>query len=258
MSDARSDFTAGFVSRHALAASVLAQAFAPRDPDFAPADIKQRASGKAKPKSPVGFAPQQPEEAGPKHFEPADRDANPTEGWDPFDPDPNQQEATGFVDPVAAAHAAGHAEGKAAALAEAAEEAARNRALIEGIVAALGNGDRYDRETMAAQLRQTVLLLVKRIVGETEIDAALLAARIETAADMLADAAESALLRVHPDDVALLEDRLPKNVFAAGDAQVKRGSFVLESASTIVEDGPDLWLEQLGQAIDRIAVPPLC
>jgi flagellar assembly protein FliH len=30
---------------------------------------------------------------------------------------------------------------------------------------------------------------------------------------------------------------------------------VLESASTIVEDGPELWLEQLAQAIDRVAVP---
>ena len=29
----------------------------------------------------------------------------------------------------------------------------------------------------------------------------------------------------------------------------KRGSFVLESASTVVEDGPDLWLDQLATAI---------
>src|SRR3546814_10579014 len=74
---------------------------------------------------------------------------------------------------------------------------------------------------------------------------------------MLADAAESALLRVNPADVALLDGKLPKNVFAAGDEGVQRGAFVLEAASTIVEDGPDLWLEQLGQALDRIAVPPL-
>jgi flagellar assembly protein FliH len=44
-------------------------------------------------------------------------------------------------------------------------------------------------------------------------------------------------------------------VFAVGDVHVARGSFVLESASTIVEDGPELWLEQLAQAIDRVAVP---
>ncbi len=263
MSDARRadvqpDFTAGFASRHELAAHILAQAFAPRERDFAPSDIKQRAGGRNKTNGPVGFAPQETADATPRHFAPADRDANPTEGWDPFDPDPNQQDAAGFVDPVAAAHAAGHAEGKAAALAEAAEAGLRDRALIEGIAAALGNGERYDRERMAAQLRQTVLLLVRRLVGEAEIDGALLARRIDAATDMLADAAESALLRVNPADVALLDGKLPKNVFAAGDEGVQRGAFVLESASTIVEDGPDLWLEQLGQAIDRIAVPPLC
>ncbi|PMY02631.1 flagellar biosynthesis protein FliH, partial [Pseudomonas sp. MPR-R2A5] len=72
---------------------------------------------------------------------------------------------------------------------------------------------------------------------------------------LLTDVTESAMLRVHPDDVALLEGKLPRQIFAVGDASVARGSFVLESASTIVEDGPDLWLEQLAQAIDHVAVP---
>jgi len=36
---------------------------------------------------------------------------------------------------------------------------------------------------------------------------------------------------------------------------VERGGFVLESASTIVEDGPELWLEQMAQAIERVAMP---
>ena len=54
---------------------------------------------------------------------------------------------------------------------------------------------------------------------------------------------------------ALLEGRLPATIFAVGDAAIARGSFVMESASTIVEDGPELWLDQLAQAIDRVAVP---
>ena len=55
--------------------------------------------------------------------------------------------------------------------------------------------------------------------------------------DMLSDAKEAAMLRVHPDDVALLAERLPQTVFPVGDPNVERGGFVLESASTIVEDG---------------------
>src|SRR3546814_1166291 len=75
MSDARRadvqpDFTAGFASRHELAAHILAQAFAPRERDFAPSDIKQRAGGRNKTNGPVGFAPQETGDATPRHFAP--------------------------------------------------------------------------------------------------------------------------------------------------------------------------------------------
>ena len=53
----------------------------------------------------------------------------------------------------------------------------------------------------------------------------------------------------------LLADALPKSIFAAADPHLARGSFVLESASTLVEDGPDLWLSQLAQAIERVPLP---
>ena len=121
-------------------------------------------------------------------------------------------------------------------------------------IAALAT-DRLDRDRVATQLRQTVLLLVGKLVGEIGISPDLLAGRIESATELLADSAEAALLRLHPDDVALIEGTLPKSIFAAGDPNVARGSFVLESASTIVEDGPAMWLDQLASAIDRVAVP---
>jgi flagellar assembly protein FliH len=122
-------------------------------------------------------------------------------------------------------------------------------------VDALGAAGRVDRDRIARQLRQTVMLLVAKLVGEAGVSAELLAARVAAATDLLADAAESAMLRVHPADVALLEGRLPDTIFAVGDAAVARGAFVLESASTVVEDGPELWLEQMAAAIERAAVP---
>lgn len=240
-----SEFQPGFASRHAAAASALSAAFAlPRG--FEAIDLKA-------PAAPRAFSPQ--DAGGPRHFAPHDPDSNPTEGWDPLDPSTSQPEHDAFVDPVAAAHAAGYAEGMAAALARDAADSGRDRAFVEALGEALGRGRGFDRERLALQLRQTVLLLVGRLVGEVGVSGELLAGRIESAVDCLADAAESALLRVHPDDVALLEGRLPKTLFAVGDAAVARGSFVLESASTIVEDGPDQWLEQLSQAIERAAVP---
>lgn len=243
-----SGFVAGFAARHDTAAQLLAHAFAPPT-GFSPADMRDRAT---RPRAaPTGFAAQ----SGPKHFSPADKDANPTEGWDPLDP---ASEAETFLDPLAAAHAAGYAEGMATAATTAQESGARDRALLIELAAALSGNDRLDRDKVAAQLRQTVLFLVSKLVGEIGVSPDLLAHRIEAAADLLADSAEAALLRVHPDDVALLDGKLPKSIFAAGDPNVARGSFILESASTIVEDGPEMWLDQLAHAIERVAMPPRC
>lgn len=240
MSDAASGFTAGYAGRHAAAADVLQAAFAP-PLGFAPRDPRARAHGGNGGK--------------PRHFSPANPATNPTEGWNPLDPDAAPPE---FVDPVEAARAAGYADGLAdAALAAGAGES-RDQQLLAELVAALRAGSQLDRERMARKLRQTVLVLVTKLVGEAGISADLLAGRVESAAELLADAAESALLRLHPDDVALVEGKLPKTVFAVSDAALTRGSFVLESASTLVEDGPQLWLEQLAEAIDRVPVPPLC
>jgi len=250
-----SDFTAGFVARHEAVAQALHQAFEVPPEGFAPADPRTWAAGRADRASrtgPVSFSPQSD---GPRHFSPADPNSNPTEGWDPFEAADAAPAPTPFVDPIATAHAAGFAEGMATAIAEIGETAGRDRVLLDQLGEALRHESRLDREVMARQLRQTVMFLVSRLIGETGISPDILAGRIDAAAEMLADSAESALLRVNPEDVALLEGKLPKTVFAVGDANVLRGSFVLESASTIVEDGPELWLEQLAQAIDRVAVP---
>ncbi len=242
-----SEFTAGFSSRGQGVAEALKAAFAPRVAGFAPADLRDRVA-----RGPVSFAPQAAGEAGPRHFTPADPDTNPTEGWDPFEA---AATATPFVDPIEAAQSAGYAEGVAAAQAELAVTGERDRTLLASLAQALQSDDRIDRDAVAQRLRQTVLFLVTRLVGEVGIAPDLLARRIEAATDLLSDAAESAILHVHPDDVALLEGKLPRQIFAVGDASLTRGSFQLESAATIVEDGPELWLEQLAHAIDRVAVP---
>ena len=253
MFDVRGDavgFAAGFASRHDTAANVLAAAFAPTG-GFAAVDMRG-ARDAAAPVEPVTFAPQ----AGPRHFSPADPTSNPTEGWDMMDP--GNAHDTAFVNPLEAAHSAGYAEGLAAAAAASAEVAERDRALLANLAAAIGSGDRIDREQVAQRLRQTVLFLVTKLVGEVGIAPDLMAARIAAASELLADAGEPALLRVNPDDVGLLDGHLPNSIFPAGDASIARGTFVLESASTIVEDGPELWLQQLAEAIDRVPVPPLC
>ncbi|MEH3045767.1 FliH/SctL family protein [Sphingomonas adhaesiva] len=188
----------------------------------------------------------------PRHFAPADRDTNPTQGWDPLDA---QAEGATFIDPLETARAEGYEDGVAAATLAARAEAERDRAMLDTLVMELKAGGAIDRGALAEKLRHTVLALVRQVVGDAGVSADLLGTRVAAAAELLADASESAMLRVHPDDVALLDGKLPETIFAVGDAAVARGSFVLEAASTIVEDGPELWLEQLAGAIDRVAVP---
>lgn len=232
------EFVAGFASRHDQAGAALRRAFAAKSEAFSPRDMTPE--------------PPPAPDARPRHFEPADRDEDPTEGWDPFD---TTQQPSGFVDPIATAKALGYEEGVAAAMAQFAANAGRDRALIDGLTAAINDDRRVDRDRLAGHLRQTVMQLVRQLVGEAGIDADLLNRRVVLAAGMLADDAESAVLRLNPEDMPLVDGHLPSNIFAAGDIKVERGHFVLESAATIVEDGPDLWIEQLAQAIDRAALP---
>lgn len=254
-----SEFVVGLSGRHAGAAK-LAGAIA-ATAGFEAVDLRV---GWAKPPSapdaadgatPRSFAPQAP--GGPRHFAPLDPDANPTEGWNPFDADGGAPEGDGFVDPIEAARAAGYAEGAAAAQAAQAAERGGLDAFGRALAAAFADEARVDRDQVARQLRQTVMYLVTRLVGETGVSADLLNQRVGAAVDLLADAAESAILRLHPDDMALVDGKLPKTVFAVADAALERGAFALESASTIIEDGPSQWLEQLAQAVDRVG-PPQC
>lgn len=243
-------FAAGFVPRHDAASIARLALIAPDD--FAPADIKARASGRGhngagEPVTPRSFSPQP---VAPRSRDEADAD----------DADEEAIEARhdGFVDPIAAARAAGFAEGVTHAHALAAEADDARAALATALAAELARAGRVDRETLARHLRETVMFLVTRMVGEIGVSAELLAARVAAAADLLADGAEAAVLRLHPDDAALIAGALPGHLHAVADAGLARGSFVIEAASTIIEDGPDRWLEQLGAAIERIALPPSC
>ena len=230
-------FVAGLSARHDADVVRLRRVFDERPVGFAPADliarIEEAFAARGEPTAPLHDAVPTVEEV--------------------FAPQP----AAPAFDPIEAARQEGYAAGYSAAAAVRDKEIANERALIEGLASALRSDDRIDRERITRQLRQTVLHLVSAIVGETGVSPDLLAERVEAAAELLADDSESAVLRINPADVALLDGRLPPTIFAVGDAQIGRGAFVLEAASTIVEDGPELWLEQLTAALDKVAVPPV-
>ncbi|MEH3102795.1 MAG: flagellar biosynthesis protein FliH [Sphingomonas phyllosphaerae] len=250
------DFVSGMPSRANAAALSRTRARSDIAPGFTPADLIARieqAFGARSP-APTGADDASDEAAGdqPRHFSPADRDADPTAGWDMMDAD---APIPACVEQIEAARIAGYHEGLADAAIAADAVVSRERALLDAVADAIKAGGAIDRIALASALRRTVTMLVTQLVGEIGVSAPLLAARVEAATDLLADASESAMLRVHPEDLPLLEGRVPGTVFPVADESVERGSFVMEAASTIVEDGPAMWLDQLSTAIERAAVP---
>jgi flagellar assembly protein FliH len=200
---------------------------------------------------PVGFSPA-PE---PKHFRPADPGLKPTAGWDPFDPLGDKPRGEAPSDAVEAARAEGFAEGMAAAERMAAERGEADAQALARIAAVLEATAAFDRDTLASCLRQTVLTLVARLVGEAGVSADLLTKRIEAAVALIADSAEPAMLRLNPEDLKLLEGHVPAPLLAVQDAAMERGGFRIETRSTAIEDGPSAWLNQLAAALDRAALP---
>jgi len=102
---------------------------------------------------------------------------------------------------------------------------------------------------LAALIAETVERLVTQIVGTVEIDKTLLQQRAETAARLIGEDTEPAKLRVHPDDLPLLDAaRIP--VPLLGDETLRRGSIVLDTGDGWIEDGPSVRLERLRAALD--------
>lgn len=207
------------------------------------------------------------EPAEPKHFRPAHPGVNPTAGWDPFDPLGEKARAATqspadpapapepAPDPLALARAEGYADGLAAAERIAAQRLEADRAALDAIAARLAELGALERDSLAARLRQTVLHLVGQMVGETGIAADRLAARVDAAAQLLAEGSEPASLRLHPDDLALLADRIPARLAAVADPALDRGAFRIETRQGAIEDGPRAWLAQLAAAIERAPLP---
>ncbi len=160
-------------------------------------------------------------------------------------PEPEPEPA----DPLEEAFALGYAQGaqdanEAASAARAAEDEARAR-----IELALGRMDASHLQELEQRLRQTVLTLCEDVIGAVAVDPAALTARIGIAAAMLARAADERVIRLHPEDLALVSAFLPEDWHFEPDPALERGALRVEGAAGGVEDGPALWRAALEDAL---------
>lgn len=133
-------------------------------------------------------------------------------------------------------------------------EVAAERAAIARLVEALEQYRPEPPEAIAELLAETIDRLVRQIVGEAVIDTAMLQSRVATVAEIIAEAAAPARMRLHPDDA----DRLAGadlNLEIIADPDLLPGSVLVETESGWIEDGPEVGIEKLRQALERMGVP---
>ena len=151
---------------------------------------------------------------------------------------------------IAQGYADGLSEGRGLAMIELEEE----RSAFARLAESLESLKPQNSDGLAALLAATVKRLVAQVVGETEIDAATLAERAQAVAAMIAEETSPKRLRLHPTDLARLgEANIAVEMVA--DPMLAPGTIMLDTGAGWVEDGPNVRLEKLRNALDRMGAP---
>lgn len=103
--------------------------------------------------------------------------------------------------------------------------------------------------TLSTILSAAVIRLVGQIVGEVEVDNALLLERCQAVASFIEDTDGKHALHVNPDDLPLISGS-EIGVPVVADASLRRGSVRLDTADGWIEDGPDVRLSRLRAMLD--------
>jgi flagellar assembly protein FliH len=154
-------------------------------------------------------------------------------------------------DPVAIAFAEGFAAGIAQAQAEAAEHARAEAEARELLGLSFARLDANLEEELRLRLRDTVAALCEAAIEPFALDDAALVERISRAVAMLARADDDRVIRLHPDDLALVAPRLSAEWQVQPDPALPRGALRVETSTGGVEDGPEQWRRAIAEALHQ-------
>jgi flagellar assembly protein FliH len=154
-------------------------------------------------------------------------------------------------DPLARAYAEGYAAGAAEAQALAAERAQRDAAAREALALSIARLDKELQEELSQRLRDTVAALCEAAIAPLALDEDALLQRIERAVALFARAEDERLIRLNPEDAALLSARFAAEWQVVPDRSLERGALRVETQSGGVEDGPELWRRAIAEALHQ-------
>jgi len=152
-------------------------------------------------------------------------------------------------DPAEAAFSEGYARGFADAAVQAkaqAEEEAAARGRMETAFERLAEAEGLRLEE---RLRETVLALCEHTLAPLAADPDALNQRIARALQALRRSEDERVLRLHPDDIAMLAGQLPERARIEPDPALARGGLRVETAEGGLEDGPEQWRRALAEAL---------
>lgn len=180
---------------------------------------------------------------------PAAMAAGPLAGFAPWRGGGELGSAPIRLDPREAGYREGVAEGRAQALAEFEEQRLALVNLAENLAACRADPP----EMLASVLAEVVGRLVAQIVGETEVNHALVRERVDAVARLVSEQAGPARLRLHPADAVMLTGANVDYEIVA-DPSLMPGSVACETATGWIEHGPEAGMDRLRQALDQLAV----
>lgn len=171
-------------------------------------------------------------------------------GFKPWREDKAEAAASASAEPEATPFDLGWDEGRRAAELDLNDERAALARLAESLDALRPE----PTNDLAILLAETVERLVRQIVGQVEIDPALLVARAEAAAALIGEGTAPARLLVHPADLPFfIGARIPVEI--AADPTIERGGLKLQTGQGWIEDGPSVRLDRLRAELDRLGTP---
>lgn len=163
------------------------------------------------------------------------------------EPEPAEPEP----DPLAEAWARGHAEGLAEARAEAAAARIAADAARARFAFAFERLDAELAEGLRLKLRDTVVALCEATLAPLVIEPQALARRVAAAAALFQRIDDERVIRLHPDDLAVVGPLLPAEWSFRPDAALAAGTIRVETADGGAEDGPAEWRRALVEALER-------